>query len=201
MTSIQVTNFKTDLYLNYYDKTEEPSIFFEWLQENTTYDNGVWRFHTSKINHETEQKDTGKGWDTLKKFVSSWARSRYNKQEAWNTWLNERLEYTNGRFYLDNVNNDYVKQTIKGSYSRETTLGNDYVYYLKVDCTPSLTGQKVIFDEDYTIYRRVTDKDGVLRLYFLSDKILTDPLHVHVEAERNSNGKVYSGAVSTVSVI
>ena len=102
---------------------------------------------------------------------------------------------------MDNVNNDYVKQTIKGSYSRETTLGNDYVYYLKVDCTPSLTGQKVIFDEDYTIYRRVTDKDGVLRLYFLSDKILTDPLHVHVEAERNSNGKVYSGAVSTVSVI
>ena len=201
MPSTQVTNFKTDLYLNYYDKSTESNVFLEWLQENTSYSNGVWRFHTTHINHETEQADTGTGLDTLKKIVATWARSKYNKQEAWNTWLTERLEYTNGRFYLDNVNNDYVKQNLTGSYSRETKLGDSYVYYLKVDCTPPLTGQRVIFDESYKVYRTVTDKDGVLRLYFLSDKILTDPLHAHVEAERDSKGKVYSGAVTTIAAI
>lgn len=201
MATVQVTNLKTDLYKNYYDKSAEANVFLEWLQENTSYTNGVWRFHTSKINHETEQTDTGTGFDTFKRIVASWARSKYNKQEAWNTWLTEKLEYTNGRFYLDTVNNDYVKQTITGSYSCETTLNNQYVYYLKVDCTPAFTGQNVKFDEGYTIYRTVTDKDGVLRLYFLSNKILTDPLKVHVECEQASSGKVYSGASATIPSI
>lgn len=198
MSSVQVTNFKTDLYYNYYDKTTEPEVFLEWLQENTSYENGVWRFHTEKINHETEQTDSGTGWLNLKVIVASWARSKYNKQEAWNNWLTERLEYTNGRFYLDSVNNDYVKQSITGSYSRETTLNGKYLYFLNVSCTPTCAGQKIIFDEDYQIYYTIDNNNGVYKIYFLSEKILTDPLRVHVESEL-VNGKVYSGGVATIN--
>lgn len=199
MSTVQVTNLKTDLYKNYYDKTDEPTVFLEWLMENTSYSNGVWRFHTSHINHESEQTDSGNGWTNLKVIVASWARSRYNKQEAWNNWLNERLEYTNGRFYLDTVNNDYIKQTITGYYSQETSYMGEYVYLLSVECKPSLNGQRIVFDENYPLYYTIDDNDGLLRIYFFSNRVLTDPLHVHVECETGGDGKVYSGGSASIN--
>lgn len=197
-TTQQVTNLKTDLYLNYYNKSDEATAFLTWLQSNTSYTNGVWKFHTTNINTETEQTDSGTGETVFKNIVAGWARSKHRKQDAWNTWLADKLEYTNGRFYLDVDNNDFVQQSIRGRYSRETTLDGQNVYYLEVDCDPIMTGQRIVFDEDFTIYRTVTDNDCRLRLYFLTRRVLTSPLGVHVDCERDSNGKVYSGGSALI---
>lgn len=199
MSNELITNFKEKLHLDYYYKSEEKFAFLKWLNDNLNYANGVLKINENYTNTLTSQSDTGKGKNDLKNLIKSWFLNRKELNDCWTSLLRERLEYTNGRLYLDTVNNDYVQQEIHGQCTYETMYQGQYLYYLEVTLTPSGKGQKVSFDESsYTVRTVIKNTDSNLRLQFYSPTRV-NRVKVHADAH-NYQDVVYSGASTRITV-
>lgn len=192
MTSKIITNLKEKLHLRNYYKTEEKHAFLTWLNNNLKYTNGVLKINENYTNTLTNPADNSTGSDDLKTLITGWFYNRKELIDYWTSQLQNRLEYTNGRLYLDSENTDYVRQSISGFYSYETMYQGNYLYYLEVKLSPACKGQSLVFNENYNIRQVYTNTDSVLKLQFYS-RVRVNRVLVYADAE-NYRGVVYSGA-------
>lgn len=187
-----IINFKEALMGNYYSKTNEKDKFLQWLESTINYSNGSYSILEEELITESEQ-ESFEGNPRLKNMVKSWSRSKVEKQEYWNDFLNGRLSYLNGTFCLDKINDKYVQQTVTGEFSYELYYNGKYYYYLEINVAPGVSGQSFSFSPEFNVYRVHQTSVGCYGVEITSDTIINEPVTLIAESFLKDNTVVYSG--------
>lgn len=195
-----IANFKELLKKNYFPRNKEEDEFLRWLEKNIEYNNGSYNINERIILTEEEQVDSEKGSTDLKNLVKSWARSKKDKQEYWDTLLKEGLSYLNGTFCLDSENTNFVQQTITGECGYEVYYNGKHYYYIDIIVSPGVEGQVLGYIPEYTYYRTHTSETGELYVEITSDSLIEDTVTLYAEPV-TVGGVLYGGGRITIEPI